>query len=103
MDLNQFTSKIRKPIPKVVPVEKTLSPEHPNAQILEHMLVGQTTNQKELVQSLDNLLIAIAGLKDDSLTSSTLVKIADMVSELKGLREDLKQKDETIDIKLVIE
>lgn len=103
MDINQFTSKIRKPIPKTEVKEKVLSPEHPNSQVLEHMLVGQTKNHTELVQALDNLVLAVSKVKDDSLESGTLVKIADMVLELKGLREDLKQKDETIDIKLIIE
>jgi hypothetical protein len=78
-------------------------PEHPNQPILENMMINQDEKLSETNQLLEHLLIKLEDNSDKTVEEHTLVKISDVVDELKSVKEELTKLNEPWDIKLTFE
>jgi hypothetical protein len=77
-------------------------PEHPNTGILENTMLNQHEKMSETNQLLEHLLVKLDSNSDKSIEEHTLVKIADVVDELKSLKEVIKDNNQW-EVNLILE
>lgn len=104
MNPEEFTSRIMKPtpLPPEEPIMEPEQPEHPNTPILENMAMNQDDKMTETNQLLEHLLVKLDDNADKTVEEHTLVKIADVVDELKSLKEVIKENNQW-EVNLILE
>jgi hypothetical protein len=101
MDINSFKDKVM--MPPVPPMEEPVeeeTPEHPNTPVLENLMLNEDKKFGENNQILEHILMKLEDNSDKTVEEHTLVKIADVVDELKSVKDELVKLNEPWDIKL---